>query len=39
MRAALQSQDASVRQLLGDLAAEERRHEAKAERLEAKYVP
>jgi erythrin-vacuolar iron transport family protein len=39
MRAALQSQDASVRQLLGDLAAEERRHEAKVERLEAKYVP
>jgi erythrin-vacuolar iron transport family protein len=39
MRAALQSQDASLRQLLGDLAAEERRHEAKAERLEAKYVP
>jgi erythrin-vacuolar iron transport family protein len=38
-RAALRSQDASVRQLLGDLAAEERRHEAKAERLEAKYVP
>ena len=38
-RAALLSQDASIRQLLGDLAAEERRHEAKAERLEAKYVP
>jgi rubrerythrin len=38
-RAALRSQDASIRQLLGDLAAEERRHEAKAERLEAKYVP
>jgi erythrin-vacuolar iron transport family protein len=38
-RAALRSQDASVRQLLGDLAAEERRHEAKAERLEAEYVP
>lgn len=38
-RAALRSQDASVRQLLGDLAAEERRHETKAERLEAKYVP
>jgi erythrin-vacuolar iron transport family protein len=35
----LRSQDASIRQLLGDLAAEERRHEAKAERLEAKYVP
>lgn len=38
-RAARRSQDASIRQLLGDLAAEERRHEAKAERLEAKYVP
>jgi rubrerythrin len=38
-RAALLSQDTSIRQLLGDLAAEERRHEAKAERLEAKYVP
>jgi erythrin-vacuolar iron transport family protein len=38
-RAALRSQDASVRQLLGDLAAEERRHEATAERLEAKFVP
>jgi Rubrerythrin len=37
-RAAQRSQDASIRQLLGDLAAEERRHEAKAERLEAKYV-
>lgn len=39
LRAALRSQDASIRQLLGDLAAEERRHEAKAEQLEAKYVP
>ncbi|HUI20286.1 MAG TPA: ferritin family protein [Methylocella sp.] len=39
IRAALRSQDASIRQLLDDLAAEERRHEAKAERLEAKYVP
>jgi rubrerythrin len=38
-RAAARSQDASIRQLLGDLAAEERRHEANAERLEAKYVP
>jgi erythrin-vacuolar iron transport family protein len=37
-RTALLSQDASVRQLLGDLAAEERRHEAKAERLQATYV-
>ncbi|MCW2236213.1 iron exporter MbfA [Azospirillum canadense] len=39
IRAARQSQDVAVRQLLGDLAAEERRHEATAERLEAKYVP
>lgn len=39
VRASLRSQDASIRQLLGDLAAEERRHEAKAEWLEAKYVP
>jgi erythrin-vacuolar iron transport family protein len=38
-QAALRSQDTSIRQLLGDLAAEERRHEAQAERLEAKYVP
>lgn len=30
-RAARRSQDAAIRQLLGDLAAEERRHEAKAE--------
>ncbi len=37
-RAAQRSQDAAIRQLLGDLAEEERRHEAKAERLEAKYV-
>ncbi|WP_042695352.1 iron exporter MbfA [Azospirillum sp. B506] len=37
-RAAERSQDAAIRQLLGDLAEEERRHEAKAERLEAKYV-
>ncbi|WP_448190990.1 iron exporter MbfA [Azospirillum sp. sgz301742] len=37
-RAAQRSTDAAVRQLLGDLAAEERRHEAKAERLEARYV-
>ena len=36
--AARQSRDASVRQLLGDLAAEERRHEAKAEQLEAQYL-
>jgi erythrin-vacuolar iron transport family protein len=37
-RAARRSQDASIRQLLGDLAAEERRHEAKAEALEERYV-
>ncbi len=37
-RAAQRSQDAAIRQLLGDLAEEERRHEAKAERLEATYV-
>ncbi|CAO3400612.1 iron exporter MbfA [Azospirillum sp. 11R-A] len=37
-RAAERSQDTAIRQLLGDLAEEERRHEAKAERLEAKYV-
>ena len=38
-RAARRSRDASIRQLLGDLAAEERRHEAKAEALEEKFVP
>jgi rubrerythrin len=38
-RAARRSEDASVRQLLGDLAAEVRRHEAKAEALEAQYLP
>jgi erythrin-vacuolar iron transport family protein len=32
------STDAAIRQLLGDLAAEERRHEARAEELEAQYV-
>jgi rubrerythrin len=37
--AARHSTDASIRQLLGDLAAEERRHEARAEELEAEYVP
>ena len=36
--AAKRSTDAAVRQLLGDLAAEESRHEAKAEELEAEYV-
>ncbi|WP_374652524.1 iron exporter MbfA [Dongia sp.] len=38
-RAAGRSTDAAIRQLLGDLAAEERRHEAKAEQLEEKYLP
>lgn len=38
-RAARQSTDAAIRQLMGDLAAEERRHEAKAEQLEEKYLP
>jgi erythrin-vacuolar iron transport family protein len=38
-RAARRSQDAAIRQLLGDLAAEERRHEAKAEELEDKFLP
>jgi len=38
IRAARQSGDAAIRQLLGDLAAEERRHEAKAEQLEAEYL-
>jgi rubrerythrin len=37
--AARRSTDAAIRQLLGDLAAEERRHEARAEELEAQYVP
>jgi rubrerythrin len=39
LTAARRSSDAAIRQLLGDLAAEERRHEAKAEELEAEYVP
>jgi erythrin-vacuolar iron transport family protein len=38
-RSARRSQDATIRQLLGDLAAEERRHELNAERLETKYIP
>ncbi len=38
LSAARRSTDVAVRQLLGDLAAEERRHEAKAEELEAEYV-
>jgi erythrin-vacuolar iron transport family protein len=33
------SSDVAIRQLLGDLAAEERRHEARAEELESKHVP
>ncbi len=37
--AARRSTDAAIRQLLGDLAAEERRHEARAEELESRYVP
>jgi erythrin-vacuolar iron transport family protein len=37
--AARRSTDAAIRQLLGDLAAEEHRHEAKAEALEAELVP
>jgi erythrin-vacuolar iron transport family protein len=37
--AARRSTDAAVRQLLGDLAAEERRHEARAEELEAEHLP
>jgi rubrerythrin len=38
-KAARHSTDAAIRQLLGDLAAEERRHETRAEELEAQYVP
>jgi erythrin-vacuolar iron transport family protein len=39
LRAARHSNDAASRQLLGDLAAEERRHEARAEELESELVP
>ena len=39
LEGARHSTDATIRQLLGDLAAEERRHEARAEELEAQYVP
>jgi erythrin-vacuolar iron transport family protein len=39
LTAARHSGDAAIRQLLGDLAAEERRHEERAEELEAQYVP
>jgi erythrin-vacuolar iron transport family protein len=38
-RAARHSSDAAIRQLLGDLAQEERRHEARAEELQSEYVP
>lgn len=38
MRAAQKSSDVAIRQLLGDLAAEERRHENLADALEAKHV-
>ncbi|MDG3444475.1 iron exporter MbfA [Nitrospirillum amazonense] len=37
-RAARRSTDAAIRQLLGDLADEERRHEARAEQLESRLV-
>jgi erythrin-vacuolar iron transport family protein len=38
VRAARHSTDASIRQLLGDLAAEEKRHEEKAVQLESQFV-
>ncbi len=37
--AARRSTDVAIRQLLGDLAAEERRHEARAEEFQSEYVP
>jgi rubrerythrin len=37
--AARRSTDAAIRQLLGDLAAEERRHEARAEQLQSEHLP
>ena len=37
--AARHSTDTAIRQLLGDLAAEERRHEQRAEELESQYIP
>jgi erythrin-vacuolar iron transport family protein len=37
--AARHSTDVAIRQLVGDLAAEERRHEARMEEFEAEYVP
>jgi len=39
VRAARRSTDAAIRQLLGDLAAEEKRHEEKAEELQSHFVP
>jgi rubrerythrin len=39
LTAARRSADAAIRQLLGDLAAEERRHESKAEELQSELVP
>jgi erythrin-vacuolar iron transport family protein len=38
-KAELMGADTAIRQLLGDLAAEERKHEANAERLEEQYLP
>jgi rubrerythrin len=38
VRAARHSSDASIRQLLGDLAAEEKRHEERAVQLESKFL-
>ncbi len=38
VRAARHSSDASIRQLLGDLAAEEKRHEEKAMQLESQFI-
>jgi len=38
-RAARRTTDAAIRQLLGDLASEESRHEQQAERLENRFVP
>jgi erythrin-vacuolar iron transport family protein len=39
LRAARHSNDTAIRQLPGDLAAEERRYEARAEELESEFVP
>lgn len=38
LRAAQRSSDVAIRQLLGDLAAEERKHESRAEALEAEHI-